>query len=55
MLELWRQSEKDPHRPSVGRITKSAFLALSEEQRGALLGDFLIIKDASISPEFLPQ
>ena len=55
MLELWRQNEKDVCRPSVGRIMKSAFLALSEEQRSTLLEDFLIIKDTNISPEFLPQ
>ena len=36
-------------------ITKSAFLALSEEERGRLLGDFLVIKDTDVSSEFLPE
>ena len=36
-------------------ITKSAFLVLSEEERGGLLDDFLIVKDTNVLPECLLQ
>lgn len=57
MLELWRQSkgELDMSRPNVRTITKSAFLALSGEELGELLEDFLLVKDTDVSAEFLPR
>ena len=39
----------------IWAITKSAFLALSEEEWGGLLDDFLIVKDTNVLPECLPQ
>lgn len=56
MVRLWSESEaSDMSRPNVRVITKSDFLGLSEEDRGGLLGDFLIIKDTSVSSEFFPR
>jgi hypothetical protein len=56
MVKMWRESEQAGiARPMMRGITKSAFLALSEEERGRLLGDFLVIKDTDVSSEFLPE
>ena len=57
MVELWHQSEEAPDmgRPNVRVITKSDFLALSEEDCGELLDDFIIIKDTNVSSKFFPQ
>lgn len=56
MVELLHQSEaSDMSRPNVKVISKSDFLALSEEDRGELLDDFIIIKDTNVSSEFFPR
>jgi hypothetical protein len=57
MLKLWRESEQASGiaRPQMRVITKSAFLELSEEERGCLLEDFIVIKDTNASPDFLPE
>ena len=56
MVELLRQSEEasDISRPNVRVAAKSDFLALSEEDAGELLDDFIIIKDLNVSSEFFP-
>jgi len=57
MLELWRQSEQESGktRPNVRVVSKADFLALSEQERGELLGDFIIIKDTNALSEFFPR
>jgi hypothetical protein len=57
LVELWRQSEEASgmSRPNVKVISKSDFLALSEEDCGELLDDFIIVKDTNVSSEFLPR
>ena len=57
MVKLWRESEQASGitRPHIPAVTKSAFLGLSEEERGRLLGDFLIVKDTDVRPEFCPR
>lgn len=57
MVSLWRRSEaaSGNARLNPRAITKSAFLALSEEDRGRLLEEFLIVKDTDVLPEFIPQ
>jgi hypothetical protein len=57
MVKLWRKSEQESglHRHPVQAITRDNFFALSEEERGDLLQDFLIIKNTKASPDFLPQ
>jgi len=56
MIKMWRESEQaGVGRPLMRGITLSAFLELSEEERGRLLGDFLVIKDTNVSSEFLPE
>ena len=59
MVQLWKESEQasgNTHH-QIQAITKSAFLALSEEDKGSLLDDFdfLIVKDTNVLPECLPQ
>ena len=57
MVQLWKESEQasgNTHH-QIWAITKSAFLVLSEEERGGLLDDFLIVKDTNVPPECLPQ
>jgi hypothetical protein len=56
MVELWHQSEEsDMGHPNVRVISKSDFLALSEEDRGELLDDFIIVKDTNVPSEFFPR
>ena len=57
MVTLWHQSEQASSAScrQIQAITKSAFLGLSEEERGHLLEDFLIVKDTNVRPEFYPQ
>jgi hypothetical protein len=57
MVKLWRQSEdaSGTSRPNVRVISKADFLALSEEDRGEFLDDFVIVKDINVPSEFLPQ
>jgi len=42
-------------RPNVRVISKSNFLALSEEDRGELLDNFIVIKDLNVPSEFFPR
>jgi hypothetical protein len=58
MVKLWQESKATVSaatRPLMRGITKSLFLSLSEEERGQLLQDFLIIKDMDVPPEFIPR
>ena len=57
MVKLWHESEQQSglRRLPVQAVTQDAFFALSEEERGDLLQDFLIIKNTKVSPDFLPQ
>ena len=57
MVSLWHQSGQASGTacPQIRAITKSVFLGLSEEERGGLLEDFLIVKDPNVGPEFYPQ
>lgn len=57
MVELSCQSEdaSDMSHLNVRVISKSDFLALSEEDRGELLADFIIVKDTNVSSEFFPR
>jgi hypothetical protein len=56
MMRLWHESEaaSGNARHQVRTITKSAFLALSEQERGRLLEDFLLVKDTNVPREFFP-
>jgi len=57
MMELWKQSQRasGKYRTFVRVMTKSAFMALAEDERGRLLDDFIIVKDTDVLPHFLPR
>lgn len=57
MKSLWDESkEASPMtRAPIRAMTRDRFFALLEEERGKLLQNFLIIKDTSVSEDFLPQ
>lgn len=58
MVELWEESNtavSDATRPLMRGVTKPVFMGLSEEERGSLLEDFLIIKDLETPVEFIPK
>jgi hypothetical protein len=56
MMDLLQQSKRasGDTRPPMRGMTKSAFLALSEEEQGHLMGEFIIIKDTDVPSEFYP-
>jgi hypothetical protein len=58
MLALWESSKaavSDVGRPLMRSVSKALFTSLSEEERGLLLGDFLIIKDTDVPTQFIPE
>jgi hypothetical protein len=57
MVKLWHESERvsGATRPPIRAITKPTFLALTEEERGRLLEDFIVVKDTGTPSEFFPS